>query len=267
MLTDHEPLAKHHPTQSPSIISSILLVSLGAVSILLMRKLRHRKDVGLFEVTAAPPDFKSRWATFQSSGLWDATEFICNFTDCKCRKGEIQWIVLKMNILEKQIPTSWQLWGLVKVDSVSHQVRKQTVPKPKAASTPGRVMSSGDQQGTFWFERSRVEPQILPRWFCCPARLGNLWSSLFPQIPTGLLPRQTEIDLLFSISQSLWVLSTSCWPSLVTPCPSYSGFHSWPNPLAFSLTRIMSHQPSRTPCAAWPSRPKEFTVCEEIRKL
>lgn len=67
--------------------------------------------------------------------------------------------------------TQFGVCGLVKAPSASYQERKQE-------SSRNTSFIPADQRGTFWFRRSRVEPQTL---------FETLWVSLLPSQPLELL--------------------------------------------------------------------------------
>lgn len=100
----------------------------------------------------------------------------------------------------------------------------------------------------------------LSGWFWCPARLENLWTSLFPQPGAGQLPRQIERgDLFLNLLQlrmntsvpkpRLPQLPTN-FHSLLVPCRQY--------PLAFPS--IENHESStlHTPCVCMTLRVRKI---------
>lgn len=130
-----------------------------------------------------------------------------------------------------------------------------------------------DHSGSSGFSGSRVESRFyfflfffnLSWRFWCPARLENLWTSLFPQLGAGLLPRQTERGDRF---HNLLRLQIPVFPSPY--CPNFR----LTSPALLILgrqsslqQRAMSHQPCIHPVSVWLSRSEKFTVHEESRKL
>lgn len=152
-------------------------------------------------------------------------------------------------------------------EELPRDLQIQPMPQQCNVSVTPKVHS-----GSFGFSGSRVESRFyfflfffnLSWRFWCPAKLKNLWTSLFPQLGAGLLPRQTERGDRF---HNLLRLQIPVFPSPY--CPNFK----LTSPALLILgrqsslqQRAMSHQPIH-PVSVWLSRSEKFTVHEESRKL